>query len=359
MAKYPFLLCLLVFLFWNLACAQETAVKIGAIASLSGGAGEQGRNWLNGAQLALDELKNQGRKVELLVEDDETSPAKAASAFHKLAGVNHVQAIIGGTWDHLAEAVYPLAQQYRIPFVTPSNPIEILSPPARKNPWIFTTGLSIAASEKAVQEFISRKKPSSLAIIFSSFPFSLAHADMVERTARSSGTRNVFREEFSYEGYVNTMKVMALRVSRLKPEMVFIVADYFALDTFLRELQSLKSDPVILDTQHLDAAFELAGDAERYRNAYGIYPLIRDAGFAGAFQKKFGRAPRVYAAEGYDILKFLFEILSRRIDPAGRQRQFVFRGIAGEYRLPALTREICSTEAIIMHMRDGRLEPWK
>ena len=102
-------------------------IRIGAVVSLTGYAEKNGRNWLEGAQLAIEDLNRDGIACELLVEDDQTTPVKAVTAFTKLAVVDKVQAVVGGTWDFLAEAVFPLAQRYHVPFVTPTRGITISS----------------------------------------------------------------------------------------------------------------------------------------------------------------------------------------------------------------------------------------
>jgi ABC-type branched-subunit amino acid transport system substrate-binding protein len=114
-------LCALILLLPLMAAAEDTNLKrtkLGAIVSLTGDAARNGRNWLEGAQLAIDELQAEGRQISLVVEDDGTVPARVATSFVKLATVDRVGGIIGGTWDFLAETAYPLAKQYRVPFIT-------------------------------------------------------------------------------------------------------------------------------------------------------------------------------------------------------------------------------------------------
>jgi branched-chain amino acid transport system substrate-binding protein len=88
---------------------KSSQIRIGAIASLTGAAGEQGTNWVQGATLAIEEANAAGTEAVLSVEDDQTQPAKVVSGLNKLIQVNRVQAVIGGTWDFLAEAAFPVA----------------------------------------------------------------------------------------------------------------------------------------------------------------------------------------------------------------------------------------------------------
>ena len=86
-------------------------IRIGLIASLTGPAGEQGKNWMRGAKLAAKELKAKGVKLSLVVEDDRTLPAETVKSVQKLVHVDNVDALVGGTWDYLVESASPIEQQ--------------------------------------------------------------------------------------------------------------------------------------------------------------------------------------------------------------------------------------------------------
>ena len=63
-------------------------IKIGLIVPLSGGMAATGKDMLNGFQLYLEEIGYQaaGRKIDLIVEDDEAVPATGLTKTRKLVG---------------------------------------------------------------------------------------------------------------------------------------------------------------------------------------------------------------------------------------------------------------------------------
>jgi branched-chain amino acid transport system substrate-binding protein len=344
-----FLLCLSGF-----ALAEENSeIKIGAIASLTGPAGEQGKNWLEGARLAADELYSTGLRVKLIIEDDCTNPSKVAAAFHKLAAGDKVRGIIGGTWDYLAEAAYPIAKQYKIPFVTPTNPVEILSETAVKNPWIFTNGLSLEAEGRVISEFLDTILIKSAGLVYINVPFGTSHAEMFRSLAERKGIKIAADSILTFEGFSETIKLAALKMKHQKPELVYLITDYNGIDLFTRELASLKSAPIILTTQHLDKAFEISDNPGRYRRLYGVYPEYRHNKFDQAFQRKFGAFPRVYAAEGYDALIFLAKALQKNIEFSEPSTVFTYNGLTGKYRLPSKKRALVDNQAVIMTTSSG------
>lgn len=336
-------------------------IRIGAVASLTGPAGEQGKNWVEGAELAVAELRAEGIAVELIVENDETSAPKVAAAFQKLARIDRVGAIIGGTWDYLAETAYPLAERLQVPFVTPSNPVEVLSAEAQHNRWVFSNGLSLRAARRAVADFLRAEGVRSVGLIYPALPFGTVQAAMVTEIAAELGIPVTTRVEFVYDsGYLDSVRLAALKVIEGGPDLVFCVFDASGVDLFLRELEKLRGTSRILTTQHLDQAFLLAGEGGRgrYTGAFGIYPRLEDGAFVARYTARFGRIPKVYAAQGYDALRFLATALHSRIDIADPSAAFTYRGVTGEHRLPPNGRALVDDRAVVMTTRRGVFEEY-
>lgn len=331
-------------------------LRIGAIASLTGPAAEQGKNWLQGAQLAVDNLKDDGINVTLIVEDDATNPGKVASAFQKLKTIDEVSAIIGGTWDFLAETAYPLAKQYKTPFLTPTNPVEILSDAAQQNPWVFTNGLTLAAERAALKEFIVRHSLRRISLVYVNVPFGTSHADLVRSIAKEVGGQIVSDNQLTFEGLQGSIRIAALKIKQNNPDLVFVVADYNGVELLNREFANLKLDPVIMTTQHLDEAFTYAQSPARYRRTYGVYPRFEGAAFVTDFQKKFGHAPKVYAAAGYDALQFLARALAEGVAFDQPKEPFRLQALTGEHLLDGKSRGLVQNKAVIMTTKNGVFE---
>ncbi|MBS0524079.1 MAG: ABC transporter substrate-binding protein [Proteobacteria bacterium] len=93
--------------------AQEV-VKIGLVAPLSGFAAGFGQELQAGVKAALERIKDiNGRRVELIVGDDQCDPAKAVGEFERLAREKPV-AVLGLPCSFSALATLKLAQQYGI-----------------------------------------------------------------------------------------------------------------------------------------------------------------------------------------------------------------------------------------------------
>src|SRR5215510_13610548 len=78
--------------------AQSGPIKIGMLAPLTGPFAQIGKDMVGGTELYLDEIGRQiaGRKVELIVEDDEGNPATALNKARKLVEADKVHLLTGG-----------------------------------------------------------------------------------------------------------------------------------------------------------------------------------------------------------------------------------------------------------------------
>ncbi len=337
--------------------SSSTPITIGAVVSLSGPAAEQGKNWLEGTQLAVKELSQQGIKTKLIIEDDQTNPAKVHAAFEKLVMHDKVQGIIGGTWDFLAEAASPLSLRHKIPFITPTNPIEILSKETKSNPWFFTTGLSMRATRDALQEVLRSLKPERAALIAPNVPFGVIHSDLIEELAPSLGIEIIERVDFEYEGYQSTLRTLAARLANKTPDLIFCLTDYAALEMFWKEVRRLKANPWLLTTQHLDEAVKLSGTPSLWEKAIGIYPKVESKSFASRFEAEYGHTPKVYAAEGYDAALFLIKALNDKVQLS--TEPYTTQGATGRLHGGKGKTDIATTVATALRASEsGTLRPF-
>jgi branched-chain amino acid transport system substrate-binding protein len=101
--------------------AQSGPIKIGMLAPLTGPFAQIGKDMVNGTELYLDEIGRQmgGRKVELVVEDDEGNPATALNKTRKMVEQDKVHLVTGGLLANVGYALQPYIDGQRIPATYP------------------------------------------------------------------------------------------------------------------------------------------------------------------------------------------------------------------------------------------------
>ena len=101
--------------------AAAADLKIGFTFSLTGGTDDYGKAARMGAELALKEYNDKGgykgQKVEAVIYDDETKPAKGVENVTRLITRDKVFAIVGPVNSGVALAIIDIAQKNQIPLM--------------------------------------------------------------------------------------------------------------------------------------------------------------------------------------------------------------------------------------------------
>jgi hypothetical protein len=101
---------------------SKEPVKIGLSAAVSGGSAASGEAIKRGLQIAIDEINGKGavlggRKLELVIRDDEGNPQKGVTIARELVEREKVGAVFGGLHTTVALAQVPVWQELKVPYM--------------------------------------------------------------------------------------------------------------------------------------------------------------------------------------------------------------------------------------------------
>src|SRR6059036_4170727 len=118
---------------------SQAPIKIGVIEPLSGPVAASGNYVRMGAEIARDWLNARGgvngRKIDLVIEDNKSDPKEAASAAEKLIVRDRVPAIMGAWGSSMTLAAMPKLEEYGVPMVVETSSAAAVT--KRGNPWVF------------------------------------------------------------------------------------------------------------------------------------------------------------------------------------------------------------------------------
>jgi branched-chain amino acid transport system substrate-binding protein len=102
--------------------AQPAPIKVGLAAAVSGGSAASGEAIKRGLQIAIDEVNARGgllggRKLELVVRDDEGNPQKGVTIARELVEREKVAAVFGGLHTTCALAEVPVWHELQTPYM--------------------------------------------------------------------------------------------------------------------------------------------------------------------------------------------------------------------------------------------------
>jgi branched-chain amino acid transport system substrate-binding protein len=153
---------LLLVTLWILVAGRADAqgqgpIKIGFISPLTGAIAAAGKDMYSGCELYWQESGWQmgGRKVEVILEDDEGNPATALVKARKLVENDRVHMIAGVILSNVAYALVPYIEGQEIPTMYPINSADDLT--QRKRPkWLIRTGFSAGGNMHPFGEYAAK-----------------------------------------------------------------------------------------------------------------------------------------------------------------------------------------------------------
>lgn len=141
----------------GLAAQATGPIKIGFISSLSGATAAAGKDLYSGCELYWQETGWQvaGRKLQVIVEDDEGSPSMALTKARRLVERDKVHVLIWGVLSSVADALVPYVEAQGIPAMSPIDSADDLT--QRRRPrWLVRTGFSAGGNMHPFGEYAAR-----------------------------------------------------------------------------------------------------------------------------------------------------------------------------------------------------------
>ena len=293
-------------------------IKIGVLSPATGAAAESGKFQLNGIRMAVDAVNEKGvlgRKVEIVVEDDQTTNPGAVLAFSRLAERPEIVGFIGPIRSTQVNAIAPDVLKTAKPMMFGGTDPTLTR---QGNPWLFRCRPNDSYSAKVIAEFgVGELKKQKWAVVFSTDAFGTNGSKALEAALKDRGITPVLMQ-----GYTNQASDYTAVVLAVKSSGADIVSSYFTfegdLGIFARQLRQLGvtipwvGSPSIVNT----TALNLAG-----RALYGTYGVADYAVDATPASKAFGdkylalhkAIPDNQSSYAFDALN----LLARAITDAG------------------------------------------
>jgi branched-chain amino acid transport system substrate-binding protein len=295
------------------AYAEEANIKIGWMGPLSGDAAVLGADSMPAAQIVFDEVNAAGgvggKKIELLVEDDQYLTAKAITSYKKLVHQDKVNVIVALTYG----AIFALAEQAQRDNVLLIDPLDcdesIAKLPenvvciAKRTEDLGIESANYAKSQGAI--------PSAI-IYFDGDPFMGAVAESAVKRFEELGVQAPLM--LAYNSNSIDFRSHLLRVKSFGAKSIFFYG-YDTLGQGMRDAKALGFQvPFVgLNTVESPGFKKLAGDALEGA-AIALWQSPRGAeldAFREKFVKKMGRGYNFETSmiPSYDIAKILVEAL--------------------------------------------------
>ena len=295
-------------------------IPVGVYAALTGDQAAFGNATVQGAKLAAEEINAAGgvlgRKIHLVIEDDQGRPDQAASVVTKLITSDSVIAVIGENSSTQSLAGAPICQMSKVPMISPSSTNPAVT---EKGDYIFRVCFTDPYQGKALAAFAKNSLKLDTAAIL-----------VDKKTDYSVGLSQFFRKEYealggtivaeqSYSGGDTDFRPQLTAIRSTKPQMVFIPGFYTEVGQIAIQARDLGIRVPLVGGDGWDSPTltEIGGtslDGSYFSNHYFFGdPQPRVQEFVRKIRERHGKNPDANASLGYDAL----HILARAIREAG------------------------------------------
>jgi len=299
-------------------------IKIGLILPLTGASARLGQEVLHGALLALEEINEAGgilgRKVELIIEDDEGNPDKCLSAAKKLIEVDKVDLLAGVLHSGNVVAISEYVASVGIPYISPisSGPTLVYTQDPKKFRNFFTIHPYYDDCAKLGLTFLTEVvKAKSYVYIGEALTWSIRVGDFLKVFAadRKISCLDTIIMPVAAKDFTEAI----LKVKELKPEAVVLGVFTGAEITLVRQIYEHKLPMPyfgIMATYSMWDVAELLGKASNYLSfgtwSWNVSITEKTVPFFNKFYKKYGyRACGLEGPAGYDLMYFIKAAVER------------------------------------------------
>jgi branched-chain amino acid transport system substrate-binding protein len=297
---------------------DRTTIKIGYFGDLSGPTYNFGQSAQNGVLMAAAQINQDGgingRRIDVVLEDDRGSPEEAARKTAKLIDQDKVVAIIAGGVSGNSRAAAPKAQSSRIPLISPSSTDPAVT---QAGDYIFRTCFVDSFQGEVMANFAANTLKARKAAILFDFnsPYGRGLTEFFELSFRKLGGEIV---KLSYTQGDADFKGQLSSIKAAEPDVIYIPGYYGEVARIAKQARALGLEQPLLGGDGWDAPelWQLGGDALNgsYITTHysvddpspGIQTFVQD--YKLRYQNL---VPDAHAALAYDATRLLFAAIKR------------------------------------------------
>ncbi len=297
--------------------SDSEVIKIGGIGPLTGSASTYGISAKEGADLFIKEINDaggiNGKKIELIFEDDQATPDGAMQAFNKLVDKDGVSAILGGVTSGATLAIAKNSTERQIPMITPTG-----TEPSITNEGgdfmfrgCFIDSFQGEILAKYTTDNLNKKTAAVLYNAGSDYSIGIAKA--YKETLEKNGGTVV--EYLSYNDGDTDFKAQLTKIKGSNPDVIVLPDYYNVVGLIAKQARDISITSQFLggDGWESEELVEIGGEAvdgALYINHYysgDTSEIVKN--FVESYKKEYNKEPDAFAALAYDSARVLVEAI--------------------------------------------------
>lgn len=339
-------------------------VKIGVFMSMTGTTANFGISSTNGIKMAADEANAaggiNGKQIELNIQDDRSDASEAATIVTKFVTQDGVHAILGEVASSRSIAAAPIAQNAKIPMLTPSSTNPEVT---RKGDYIFRSCFIDPVQGAAIAQFAARTLNAKRAAIMvdRKNDYSTGLEKFISATFTKLGGQIVVTQ--SYQEGDQDFNAQLTSIKGSNPEVIFVPGYYNDVGLIAKQARDKGITVPLLGGDGWDAEqlYKIGGTALNgsfFSNHYSPYdtdPMVQK--FVNDYKARFNSIPDALAATAYDAAKIMFDAIKRANSLDGKA---IRDALAATKEFPGVTGKVTFNEnrdavkpIVMIEIKDG------
>ncbi len=293
-------------------------VRVGVFMSLTGSTANFGISSTNGIKMAADEVNAaggiNGKQIEVLVQDDRSDASEAATIVTKFVTQDQVHAILGEVASSRSIAAAPIAQNAKIPMLTPSSTNPEVT---KKGDFIFRSCFIDPVQGAAIAQFAAKTLGAKTAAIMvdRKNDYSTGLEKVINATFTRLGGKIVATQ--SYQEGDQDFNAQLTSLKGFNPEVIFIPGYYNDVGLIAKQARDKGITVPLLGGDGWDSTqlYAIGGSALNgcyFSNHYSPYdtdPKVQK--FVNDYKARYNTIPDALAATAYDAAKIMFDAIKR------------------------------------------------
>jgi branched-chain amino acid transport system substrate-binding protein len=289
-----------------LPATAQGPIRIGASLSLTGTYAQPGRYQHEGYQLCEKDLNARGgllgRPVQLLVYDDQSTPATGVRLYEKLITEDKVDAVMGPYSSAISEAVATVTEKYSKVNVSPLAATTSIFKKGRK--YMFMVISPAEVYLEGLVDIAAKRGLKTIAIINEDTLFPKTSAQGTAELAKKAGLQVVFTE--AYPKGNQDFSALLTKLRALNPDVLAAATYFDDAVAIARQMKELNVNPKMFGVT-------VGGDIPKFQELLkgtaeyvygssqweGVLPYPGAKEFHDAYVKQFNHEPSYHSAAGY------------------------------------------------------------
>lgn len=349
--------------------ASDT-IYIGLAAPLTGDSAMYGETVRDGVSFAVDEINNaggiDGKKIELVIQDDKGDPQEAAMVAQKLSEDQKLFCVIGHVNSSCTLAGLPIYQKAGLTVLNTSSSAEKITQLGYQNFFrtVIHDGLQAPMMVRHAVENLGIKK---IACIVANSDYGLGLLNGAKKAAAQYGAE-IVAEELYVPLVDKDFSVQLAKIKKANPEALLILGDYNEAGLIIRQMDVAGMDLAVITPAGCSntAMIELAG-AEAAEGTYllGYWDPDRPEAVVQDFVEAYkaahdGAVPDERNAYGYEIpyiIKMAIEQGATKETLSDVLRTIEFTGPTGVTKFDE-NGDVSEKMQMVFVVKDGKFTSW-